>query len=349
MKHFLIYILKLVISFLVCFSLTSLIKLFTTKQISNLSKKNYTFYFNPKFNQAKIDFKLTQNKKQISVIGSSRAAGFEIGMFKSKSFYNYSMITSSLEDISRLLKKLDLKKNDTVIIGLDQWNFNKSNLNRRQNNFKLNSLNLPYLIFENFKFFNEYYLIGNEAIKNHSGFRNDGSFFNGKIFLLSDKELLFKKWPLPPSRNLKNFNFKFQYERIIGNLVDFDQLYFLDNILNICKKKSIKVYAYAPPFAPSVIEKLNSEKIDYSFIEKSQVEIKKIFKKYNFIYEDFTFYKKFNDSFYLDGSHSNRNVYYQILKDINFPVNKNFDNRFQMSKKEFEYLKTYYNPQANVN
>ena len=77
---------------------------------ANLSKKQKIF-FNPRFKQSIIDFKLNQEKKEISIIGTSRTAGFEQEMFLNKSVYNYSMITWSLEDVFSLIKKIKLNFN----------------------------------------------------------------------------------------------------------------------------------------------------------------------------------------------------------------------------------------------
>ena len=158
MNKFLIYAWKL-------FSIISigLITMFFVNKtfingIINVSK-NQNIYFNPKFNQTIIDFKLKQEKKEISIIGTSRAAGFEKEMFKNQSVYNYSMITWSLKDVYNLIQELEFDTNDTLIFGIDQWNFNKDYLHRLTNNFKNNNLNIPFLFFDEVKNFtnSDYY------------------------------------------------------------------------------------------------------------------------------------------------------------------------------------------------
>ena len=140
----------------------------------------------------------------------------------------------------------------------------------------------------------------------------------------------------------KDFYFNNKYERIIGSEVDYNQLKLLQKILEYCKEKNISVFGFSPPFAPSVIKKMKSEKYDYTFIEKSETEIKKLFIKYNFEFKDFTDYHLFDNSFYLDGSHANRNIYYQILKDLTIPTNPDFDNDFNINRKELKLLKNYF-------
>ena len=304
--------------------------------------KSQNIYFNPKFKQSIIDFKLKQGKKDISIIGTSRTAGFEKVMFKSKSVYNYSMIAWSLKDVYNLIQEIEFGKNDTLILGIDQWNFNKSYLHRLTNSFKKNNLNMPFVFFDEVKKFEKIALIGIKAIGNYSGFRNDGSYFDGERFILTEEELLAAKIPLPPSRNPKDQNFKNNYNRIIGSEIDYNQFELLQNILEYCKNKNIIVFGFTPPFAPSVIKKIKLNNYDYTFIDKSIIEINKLFIKYNFYYKDFTDYDLFDDSFYLDGSHSNRNVYYQILKDLKIPTNPYFDNDFNINKEELKSIKNYF-------
>ena len=303
--------------------------------------KNQKIYFNPKFKQSIIDFKLKQEKKDISIIGTSRVAGFEKAMFMNQSVYNYSMITWSLNDIFNLIQELEFDKKDTLIFGIDQWNFNKSYFHKSTNNFKKNNLNIPFIFLDEVKNFEEKVFIGIKAIGNHSGFRNDGSYFDGKRFITSQKEL--KSLDIWTGEIMdKDIYFKNKYERIIGSEVDYNQLKKLKKILEYCGKKNILVYGFFPPFAPSILKKMKSENYDFSFIEKSVKEINRLFINHNYEFKDFTNYNLFDDSFYLDGSHANRNIYYQILKDLKILTNSNFDNDFQINREELESLKNYF-------
>ena len=83
---------------------------------------------------------------------------------------------------------------------------------------------------------------------------------------------------------------------------------------------------------------MKSDKYNYTFIEKSKIEIEHLFSEYNYQSKDFTEYDSFDDSFFLDGSHCNRNVYYQIIKDLKIPANPYFDNFFNASKFEIELV-----------
>lgn len=225
-----------------------------------------------------------------------------------------------------------------MIIGLDQWTFNENYNQRNNNSFKLNRLNLPFLFFDKIKKINGISLIGQKSITNFSGFRADGSYFDGKRFLVSEfekEDYLFKN----TFDRIEKGNKKFEY----GNNVDLIQLLLLENILKFCKENDIQVYGFSSPFAPSVIKKMKTGKYNYSYINKSSQLIKYLFRDYDYNYKDFTDYNLFDDTFYLDGSHCNRNVYYQILKDLNITIDTGFDNEKELSKGELIIISDYFN------
>jgi hypothetical protein len=340
MNKFLIYSGKLFILVFVGLAIMFFINETFLNRLSDISKSQ-KIYFNPKFKQSIIDFKLKQEKKDISIIGSSRTAGFEKAMFMNQSVYNYSMIAWSLKDVFNLIRELEFDKNDTIIFGIDQWNFNKSYFHRFTNNFKKNNLNIPFIFFDELKYFDEKVLIGIKAIVNHSGFRNDGSYFDGERFITTQEELKdLGVWSGEIAD--EDIYFKIKYERITGSDVDYNQVKKLKKILEYCKEKNIVVYGFFPPFAPSVLKKMKSENYDFSFIKKSLKEINKLFKENNYEFKDFTNYILFDDSFYLDGSHANRNIYFQILKDLKIQTNSYFDNDFQIKREELESLKSFF-------
>ncbi|MFL2601047.1 MAG: hypothetical protein ACJ0PU_02815 [Flavobacteriaceae bacterium] len=342
MKEFLKFIFKLSLVVSTGLFVIFLINKISINRLIKLSN-DQEIYYNPKFNQSIIDFKLKKQNTHISIVGTSRTAGFEKEMFLNTSVYNYSMIAWSLEDFYNLVKEIGFSKNDTLIIGIDQWNFNKKYMYRLNNSYKKNNLNLPYVLFDELKKVNGVYLIGEKSFASFSGFRNDGSYFDGKRLIMSDEELLEANILLPPSRNNKNFNFKDDYKRIMGSEIDLNQLKFLTKILEYCKNKSIFVFGFSPPFAPSVMQLMKENKYDFTYINNSTILIRKLFDEFKFKYMDFTEYLLFDDSFYIDGSHCNRNVYFQILKDLEIPVSLNFDNSFNISKKELKLIKSYFN------
>lgn len=340
MKRFLSYILKLLS--LVIFSLGFLF-LLNENQLSQLlvSSSEYNLLFNPKKKQSIIDFKLSQGKKEISIIGSSRTAGFEKEMFSNQSVYNYSMIVNSITDIKNLIFDLNLSKGDTVVLGLDQWNFNSSYNSRLLNRYKSYNINFPNILFDNRTIMNDYLLVGKKAIDNFSGFRNDGSYFYGKRFIVPDQEL-------------EDYLFTDTYSRIqegsrgfeYGSEVDLKQIKILENLLVMAQKNKITLIGFFPPFAPSVNDKMNNSKYDYKYIYESSKLIKHTFDRYGFKFNDLTKIDLYDDTFYLDGFHCNRNVYYYILQIIGVSTNLKFKNEYEISTKDKIALDTYFSDEV---
>jgi len=336
MKRFVIHIIKLISSLIFCFGFFYILNGFGISDLINSSKK-IKIFFNPKYNLTTIDFKLSQEKKEISIIGTSRTAGFEKDMFSNESVYNYSLIVNSLLDIKNLVIDLGLKKGDTLILGLDQWNFNNSYSGRLYNSYKTNRLNFPFILLDKKKKTNSHLLIGNKAIDNFSGFRNDGSYFYGKRFVV-------------PKEDLEDYNFINTYDRIengnrkfeYGSKVDLKQIKVLEELLIFSTNNEIILIGFFPPFAPSVNQMMNNSKYNYSYMKESSILITHLFDKYGFKFNDFTNIDLFDDSFYLDGFHCNRNVYYYILKGLGVPLNPNFKNEFEISEEEKYYLNNYF-------
>ena len=336
MNRFILYIIKFVSSVIFCFGFLLILNEYGISQLLNYSKES-KILFNPKYQQSIIDFKLNQEKKEISIIGTSRTAGFEKNMFSNKSVYNYSMIVNSIHDIKNLINDLHTNKGDTIIIGLDQWNFNNSYLPRYVNTYKTNTLNIPYSLIGKKKKTNSYLLIGEKSIDNFSGFRNDGSYFYGKRFIVPKEELADYNF-INTYDHIQNGNSRFEY----GSKVALKQIEILEELLVYSKKNEIIIIGFFPPFAPSVNKMMNHPKYNYSYIKESSKLITDLFDEYGFKFKDFTNIDFYDDSFYLDGFHCNRNVYYYILKSLEIPVNPNFKNEFEISKKENYYLKNYF-------
>jgi len=124
--------------------------------------------------------------------------------------------------------------------------------------------------------------------------------------------------------------------------IDLKQIEILEELLVYSKKNEIKLIGYFPPFAPSVNKMMNNPKYDYSYIKESSNLILQLFDEYGFKFKDFTNIDYYDDSFYLDGFHCNRNIYYYILRELKIPVNKNFDNTFNLSKEDASFLNQYF-------
>lgn len=340
MNRFLSYILKILLA--VLFSLGVLF-LLNEHEISKLleSSEEVNILFNPKHRQSFIDFKLNQKKREISIIGSSRTAGFEKEMFSNESVYNYSMIVNSITDIKNLIIDLNLSKGDTVVLGLDQWNFNSSYFSRLSNSYKINNINFPNTLLDDRKETSDYLLIGGKAIENFSGFKNDGSYFYGKRFIVPKPELEDYLFTDTYSR-IQEGNRRFEY----GSKVDLKQIKTLEELLIYLQKNKITLVGFFPPFAPSVNNKMNNTRYEYSYINESSKLVTQLFHKYGFKFSDLTKIDLYEDSFYLDGFHCNRNVYYYILKVLGISINPNFKNEFEISEHDKINLNNYFTDES---
>ncbi|MEK9782536.1 MAG: hypothetical protein VW266_06290, partial [Flavobacteriales bacterium] len=92
----------------------------------------------------------------------------------------------------------------------------------------------------------------------------------------------------------------------------------------------------------SVVKFMKNGCYDYGYMNLTSEKLSVLFYEYGYIFEDLTMFDEFDDEFYLDGSHCNRNVYYGILKKLGVPVNKSFDNDFDINKRELERMKKYF-------
>ena len=306
-------------------------------QINKLESE-YETYFNPSYFESIVDYKMSKKEKnKISIIGTSRGSGFEKDMFSSKKVFNYSMIINSLKDIFSLAKDLGLRKSDTLILSIDQWEFNMNYKDGVYNKYQKKIIKNHELFFIKKKRFKNTILIGDRAIKNFSGFRDDGSYFQGKKFLT-------------PNKKLKDYKFKETFRRIekgierfeYGGEVDENKFYMMEEFINYWEKKGIVVIGFFPPYAPSVVEKLFSKDYNFSYIKKSSKKLNQIFQKYNYTFVDLTYIDKFNDSYFIDSFHCNRNVYFDILKKLGVSINKDFDNHFNISESELSNMEDYF-------
>ena len=336
MKDFLF---KILFIFSIVFLSVTSIELAINSKLSHFQflQKDNNVYFNPKYFSSIIDYKLSQKTHhQVSIIGTSRTAGFEKKMFNNKNVYNYSLLINSVQDIFNLVKDLKLRQGDTLLLGLDQSNFNKNYGTRLNNTYEKNFLKFPYLLFEKSKRYKNNYLIGYKSINNFSGFRNDGSYYYGKRYITPPEEL--EDYNFRNTTNkIKKGILRFQY----GNETDINQIKLIEQMLMFLKQKGVVVYGFFPPFAPSISKIMMSSKYDYSYIDKSSKALENVFNNSDFYFKDFSYSNNFYDINFLDGVHFDENINYEILKALKIPVNKQY--KKQYNNEELQTLKSYFN------
>ncbi len=272
----------------------------------------------------------SQDRKEVLAIGSSRVLQFRAQMF-SKPFYNSGYTVNGIDQFAPYLKSIPKEKYPAyLIIGFDQWMFNRNtdslvtekDSGMWKNSFTFSPENHVIknswrdLIQGTYDFFEESdesnsIRIGLFAHFRDKGFRNDGSMDYGdfKMLLANDPEY-------------GDHNYKNTFERIetgtslfqYGDSVNPDAIRELDELLQFCKANNIEVIAFLPPFANRVYEKmLQSGK--YNYLNDLYPAIAPLFRSYNFELYDFSTMQKCGstDEETIDGFHGSEHTYIKIL------------------------------------
>lgn len=122
-----------------------------------------------------------------------------------------------------------------------------------------------------------------------------------------------------------DYQFKDTYRRIeqgieqfeYGEEVDVQTLEYLDKLLEYCSKQHIQVIAFIPPFAPSVVDRMEGEG-HYKYLKKIMPSVQDMFDRYEYEIYDFTDVRKIgcDDSYFVDGFHGSDIVYSMIIKEM---------------------------------
>lgn len=278
---------------------------------------------------------LIKKKQKIWALGSSRVLSFRANMFES-SFYNSGYTISSIVDFLPFLKSIPEEKYpEILIVGLDQWMFNKnwdnlSNIKSEKywkSSFSINpSSNTIISIIKDFfsKKYGLYILskrydnaknlkrVGLNALVNNKGFRNDGSIFYGsQIEMLLNDDSLANDFDYSDTYSrIENGNRRFQY----GNKPNPAALQKLDEFLQFCSSKGIFIIGFIPPFANKVNQKLK-ETANYGYLDFIYPQASQYFKKYNYELWDMSDLEIFNsgDDETIDGFHGGELAYLKML------------------------------------
>lgn len=270
------------------------------------------------------------DRKTILAMGSSRVLQFRREMFDS-SFYNAGYTVRSISDFIPVLKSFPQNKYPKILlIGLDQFMFNKNWDNIKVDSLKHWDHELKNTLSRNVimnvwreliagKYGKNIFLsndsitkIGLKAAVKNFGFRNDGSLYYGNYI----KRLVGK------DSSEIDYIFKDVYKRIAkgdrrfeyGSEINPKALQSLDSLLNYCKKSKIFVVAIIPPFANqtnAAIERSGK----YFYMPKIYCSSISLFQKYGFELHDMTHLRSFNssDTEVIDGFHGGELAYLKIL------------------------------------
>ena len=272
----------------------------------------------------------SHEKKSIIALGSSRVLQFRASMFDT-SFYNAGYTISSVNDFLPFLQGIPKSKYpEYLIIGLDQWMFNKNYDNLTilptkeswKNSFvKYPAKNTYWDVFKIiFKGkYNTLFLqkssieyIGLNAKINNKGFRNDGSIYYGdQIIKLINNDTTANDYNYCDTyKRIKNGNSRFEF----GNTVNNSALIVLDKFLKYCSENQIKVIAFLPPFADKVFNSMIKTE-NYNYLNEIYPKIKPLFYKYDYEIYNFSSVSSCNssDDETLDGYHGGELTYQKIL------------------------------------
>jgi len=266
------------------------------------------------------------NKREprIVAIGSSRVLQFRAEMFKS-SFYNYGYTTSQNGSILPTLKLItENSPPDYLILGLDQWNFNKNWDNSEypnylQSNAEIKNIaisSIPGFLIEVINSKNILKIpngmVGLNAIINNSGFRRDGSRDYGiHIDKLEANDTTIEDYLFKNTfSRIEEGRDRFEY----GENIDLSDLNYIEDIIEYCNNDSIKLIIFMPPFAPAVWSAMERSG-NYNYIKELDKHVKRIcdvneVPYFNFSAPDLISY---SDHEMVDGFHGSERVYGKML------------------------------------
>lgn len=161
--------------------------------------------------------------------------------------------------------------------------------------------------------------IGLMAIVNDNGYRNDGSYYYGKLIANPDSiDLWDYRFHDTISRVRRGVR-GFQY----GEDVWKDALDEIRVLLPYCRKRGIHVVAYLPPIAPTVLDRMKANG-GYKYVPKIMPAAEPIFRENGVELYDFTDMRPYGsgDNEFIDGWHGSEKAYLRmfILMAQNDPV-----------------------------
>ena len=280
-------------------------------------------------------FKTYQNQYQFVILGTSRVMQMR-PMDISHDGYNAGGAISRIEHLlpyTEHLVKTNLKP-DYIIVGLDHYFFNeewsqveiseRSTFKRQiallqtRPNPSIREFSKDLLFSKGFinDLFNPKYPtnIGLNARVNGTGFRIDGSLIYGN-YVIQDSV---NKVDFSDSlERIELGNSRFEYSSEIND----DAINELIVFLEYAEINEIEVYAFLPPYAPTVYqEMLNTGNYDYIINLPSKLEL--VFSEYNnHSFFDYTNMVNFDDTFFVDGFHGDDRIYLEISEKFKELIN----------------------------
>ena len=266
---------------------------------------------------------------QVLALGSSRIMQVKRTVISPDfSFYNAGGAIQNLYEIPLFVKMLQ-DSPELILVNIDQWWFNPAFEVEKQT-FSPNVYDRPeYSLKKLGPFICEFYEdlfdgkiniarvfgsddIGLNAICKDNGYTADGSRYQGEIIKAPELQVDYNFMNV--QERIRDGNHRFQY----GETADSTLASVLDDFLNLCQSRHIKVMAFLPPFAPFVSQKLQ-ESGKYGYMSQIYGILMPVFNKYKdcSLY-DFTDMRGMGIHNYdfEDGFHGSEIIYNGILRQI---------------------------------
>lgn len=264
---------------------------------------------------------------QVLAIGSSRIMQVKRSVVSPDyTFYNAGRSIKSVRELPLFIEKLhDSPK--LILVNIDQWWFNRTSIVENQH-FSPSAYDEPALELSKLgQLICSFYTdltkgkinlknvlysdhIGLNAICNGDGFAADGSRYQFEMIESPEVQDDYNfKNTLERIRDGKQF---FQY----GNSPDSSLVCFVDDFLNQCVARKIKVVAFLPPFAPYVYKRMQ-ETGKYGYMSQLYDMLWPLFDKHNgcslYDFTDVTDTGAHNYDFD-DGFHGSEIIYNGIIR-----------------------------------
>lgn len=341
MKKFLIkiIIISLPIVLVLAFLFFILIKSGETTQIENaITKQNKTRgligYAYSNISSTLKTKKTSEIKPEVLILGTSRVMQFRDFFFNdSILMYNAGGGIEKIKEFKFFFDEVYENQNKStprlLIISLDQYFFNENWDNLSSNTYVLPDVSIksvtPTILRQELsailtgkitlsdisKLLSNNKNVGLTANIYNDGFREDGSYYYQRIINNNKDEHLnsFEK----EITNIEKGTRRFEY----SNKVNSKALDELSNFIEYCSKNHIHVVAFLPPYAHSIIEKMNQTG-KYGYIEDLYKSISPIMNKYDFKLFDFTDIESFGSSDYeaIDGFHGSEKTYLRMFIEM---------------------------------
>ena len=268
-------------------------------------------------------------RPQVLALGSSRMMQVKRSVVNPDySFYNAGGAIQNVQELSLFINKLH-ESPQLMLVNLDQWWFNRAYLEDNQP-FSSSVYDEPAFEFSKLgqlicdfytdlikgkinlvKAFGSHH-IGLNAICNENGFAADGSRYQGDMIVAPEQQ--------------EDYNFK----NVLGRIRDGDQRFqygdqadsslvsVVDDFLNLCVARKIKVVAFLPPFAPYVYQRMQ-ETGKYGYMSKLYDMLRPLFDQHEdcslYDFTDVTDTGAHNYDFD-DGFHGSEIIYNGMIRQM---------------------------------